>query len=67
MEWQQTFLLNLRTTCDKLHIYPNLQMILLTALEAWFTKTPPHLTTNADWLASVIQWPSEHGLVATSG
>jgi hypothetical protein len=40
MEWRQKFLINLQTTCDKLHTRPNLQMILLTALEAWFTNTP---------------------------
>jgi hypothetical protein len=39
-EWRQTFLISICKTCDKLHTRPNLQVILLTATEAWFNDTP---------------------------
>ena len=61
MEWRRTFLLTLRTTCDKLHTRPNLQMILLTALEAWLTNTPADFSQYPTQYSHLIRQQTQIG------
>ena len=61
MKWRRTFLLNLQTTCDKLHTRPNLQMILLTALEAWLTNTPADFSQYPTQYSHLIRQQTQIG------
>jgi hypothetical protein len=61
-EWRQKFLISLRKTCDSINTRPNLQDILLTAIEAWFNDEIadfsrfPNIYSTLIYQQNVIGW-----------
>jgi hypothetical protein len=60
-EWRQKFLISLRKTCDKLHTRPHLQMILLSAMEAWLNDNPPDFSTYPSVYSNLIYQQTQIG------
>jgi hypothetical protein len=60
-EWHQKFLISLCTTCDKLHTLPNLQMILLTVMEAGFNDNPANFSPYPPLYSTLIHQQTQIG------
>jgi hypothetical protein len=61
VDWRQKFLISLRITCDKLHTRPNLQLLLLSATEAWLNDNPADFSIYSSLYSNLIQQQTQIG------